>query len=279
MDFFPRAGGTILAWYIVNRGTHPLLRYIAVGAAALAAAALSSPSEAAPINYGDFVGINVIYKAVTEDSGTDPTPLFGAPNLAGDTLDFNPPSFNSSSTGAGGVDITDGTLTFMIEAKPNQVIDELQFSEAGDFTLAGFGGTGTFASVTADLFIDIVEVDDISINAIQIITSMTFTPSDGDWDLLNDGPGPAVNGTWTGSVDVDLLQVLADEGIEFTDGVTKVNVTLDNTLVTVSENGTSSFIAKKDTKGFSVTAMPEPHAALLLGLAAALLGAGRRIRS
>jgi hypothetical protein len=167
----------------------------------------------------------------------------------------------------------------MVEAKPNQLIDQLQFSEAGDFTLAGFGGAGTFASVAANLFIDIVEVDGVSINAIPIITSMSFMPSSGDWDLANDGPGPVVNGTWTGSVDVDLTQVLIAEGILFTGGVTKVNVTLDNTLVTLSEDGTSSFIAKKDTKGLSVTAViPEPSTGLLVGFGFVLVAATRRVR-
>ena len=253
------------------------MRSYTAGIAAVSVALFALGAHAVPINYGNFVGITVSYLQVTEDSGTDPTPLFGAPNLAGDTLDFNPVSFNSNSTGAGGVDITDGTLAFMVDAKQNKFIDELQFSEAGDFTLAGFGGIGTFASVTSDLFIDIVEVDGNSINAISIITAMTFAPSDGDWDVFNDGPGPLVQGSWTGSVDVDLTQVLIDEGIDFISGVTKVNVTLDNTLTTLSEDGTSSFIAKKDAKGLSVTAViPEPSTGLLLGLGMALISAGRR---
>lgn len=233
---------------------------------------LASAAGAVPINYGDFTGATVKYVDVTEDSGTDPTPLYGSPSVAGDALNFDPVSFNSSSTGAGGVDITDGTLTFMIEALSGSVIDMVNFSEAGDFTLVGLGGAGTFASVSAFFFVDIVEVDGVSITPIQIVTSMTFTPSDGDWDLLNDGPGPLVNGTWSGSVDVDVKQALLDAGVSFTNGATKVSVALDNTLTTLSEAGTSAFIAKKDFKGLSVTAMPEPTTAalLLFGVFAAL---------
>ena len=108
--------------FLLGRG--PLLRWFAVGVVGLTLAAFASAAGAAAIDYGDYVGIDVKYLQVTEDSGTDATPLFGTPNLAGNTLDFNPPSFNSSSSGAGGVDITDGTLTFMVEAKPNNLIDQ-----------------------------------------------------------------------------------------------------------------------------------------------------------
>ena len=238
----------------------------------LAALIVSAPASAVPINHGDFVGSTVTYLQVTEDSGTDATPLFGAPSVFADVLDFNPVSFNSSSTGAGGVDITDGTLTFMVTANPGNVIDELAFSEAGDFTLTGPGGVGTFAGVTSSIFIDIVEVDGSGITPVQVITSMTFAPSAGNWDLLNDGPGP-LNGIWTGGATVDLLQALIDENVPFTSGVTKVNVSLDNTLSTTSEDGTSSFIAKKDTKGLSVTT-PEPSTVVLL--AGGLLALARR---
>jgi len=240
----------------------------------------ASPALAVPVLYGDYVGVTVIYTDVTEDSGTDPTPLFGTPTVSGDSIDFSPPSFNASATGAGGVDTTDGTLTFGVEAKPggadSHFIDTIEFSEAGDFTLAGFGGLGTFVSVTANVFIDIFEVDGQDISQINIQDALVFTPSNGDWDLLNDGPGPSVNGIWTGSLSVDLTQVLIDNGIPFVDGVTRIQVTLDNTLIALSESGTSAFIAKKDADGLSVTAVPEPSALALLAVGS--LFAFRRLR-
>ena len=47
--------------------------------ASMVCAFVCTPASAVPINYFDFVGTNVTYKNVTEDSATDPTPLWGAP--------------------------------------------------------------------------------------------------------------------------------------------------------------------------------------------------------
>ena len=45
----------------------------------------------AQINYGSHMGTHVTYVNVTEDSGEDePLPLFGAPTVTGNSIDFNP---------------------------------------------------------------------------------------------------------------------------------------------------------------------------------------------
>lgn len=237
---------------------------------------LAAPTLAAPINYGTFIGATVQYVNVTENSGTDALPLFGAPSVIADSLDFNPVSFNSNSVGAGGIDITDGTLAMSIESLPGNFIDQILFDEAGDFTLAGFGGAGTYASVTANYIIEINEVDGASINPIQIQTAMAFGPSNGNWDLLNDGPGPLVHDAWTGSLLVDITQALIANNVPFTVGATQVGVILDNTLVTTSEAGTQAFIAKKDSGGVTITVTPEPASMALFGLGAALIATRRR---
>lgn len=234
--------------------------------------AITSPVSAVPINYGDFSGTTVMFSQVTEDSGTDPTPLFGAPTVSGDALDFNPVSFNSSSTGAAGTDITDGTLTLMMMSHAGNFIDQIEFDEAGDFTLSGLSGNA-FASVTATFFLDIVEVDGLAITPVNISTAMVFSPSGGDWSLLADGPGPLVNGPWSGFLNVDITQALIDNNIPYDVGATKVFVTFDNTLTTLSEAGTSAFIAKKDVGGVGITVTPEPASLGLLALGAlAIMG-------
>src|SRR5215510_6970817 len=55
------------------------------------------PAYAASINYGSFPGATVMYTDVTESSVTDPVPLFGAPVVSGDSIDFTPVNFAASS--------------------------------------------------------------------------------------------------------------------------------------------------------------------------------------
>lgn len=219
----------------------------------------SVSASAAPINHGNFVGNLVQYLDVTEDSGTDTPPLYGTPSITGDTLDFDPTTFESSSAGTNGVDLTDGTLTFMVEALQGNVITSMLFTEAGDYTLGGTGGAATFASVTADFVIEIIEVDGVGINPVQFQADMTFSPSDGNFDLAND---PAT-GNWTGILNVDLNAALISENVPFVGGATKVSVTLDNTLATLSETDSQSHIEKRD---FVITSFPEPASLGLLAL-------------
>ena len=161
-------------------------------------ALISVPSaNATPINYGDFSGTTVMYLDVTESSATDPTQLYGAPYVTGNSLNFDPVSFNSFSTGGSVVDITDGTLSLGIKALSGESIPIVQISEAGDYTLTGLVNNA-FAGVAANYFINIFEVDGAPINVISVPASMIFTPSDGD-DLLSvDGEGTGI--PWTGSL-------------------------------------------------------------------------------
>lgn len=237
---------------------------LALTTAAAGLLAFALPAPAAPINYGDFDGLSVMYLDVTENSGTDTPPLYGSPSIVGDLLGFDPDVFESESAGTNGVDITDGTLSFTVMAKPGQFIGSLLFSEAGDYTLGGTGGAGTFASVSAGFVIEVIEVDGVGINPVQFQASMTFSPSDGTYDLLND---PAT-GQWTGSLLADINAALINSNTPFVDGATKVTVTLDNTLATLSETDSQSHIEKTDFD-ITTTTFPEPASLALLGLGVA----------
>jgi hypothetical protein len=248
--------------------------------------ALASQVQAASINYGNFSAVSVDFLDVQEDANSagDVPPLFGPPTVSGDSLDFDPVGFGASATGAFGVDITDGNLSFDVMAKPNNIISNMLLAEAGDVTLLGFGTDATFAAVFANVFVDIHEVDGVPINTISRHFSMTFTPSGGTYGQLTDGGGgPLYSDDWSGGVFVDVDGILTSENLVYLRGATKISINLDNTLVALSQAGTFSLIAKKDF-GVSVRVnlpgggIPEPTSFVLLSLAGlVVVGCRRRI--
>ena len=219
---------------------------------------------AAPINHGDFMGDDVTYLQVTEDSNSgDTPPLFGVPVVSGNSLDFNPIGFSAFASGLGGVDITEGNLSFTIDAKPGQAIQNIKFVEFGDTTLAGLGNDNTTTMVTTDVFIDIIEVDNVGIDPVKLQAMLVFTPSGGSFVQGTDGGGgPIFNSQWMGMLLVDIDQELVNANVNFDLGATRVKVDLDNTLVAVSQLGTSSRIAKKDHV-IITTNIPEPATCVL----------------
>jgi len=258
------------------------------------------PSFGAQINYGSHMGTHFTYVNVTEDTGaTEPLPLFGAPTVTGDSMDFNPVGFDATSTGVAS-DITDSNLVFMVTAKSGSRIRSITLNESGDTTLAGNvmpGSMGTASAVFGSGVLDIHEVDFTGINHISVPFSFTFNPSGGTYFLGTDGGGgPTFNTNWTGSVTLDIEAILIANGftippgtIDPDGGATKISLDLDDTLVAVSQQGTESVISKKDfglrtvranvptEPGVGVEPIPEPTTIALAAFAAlGLLVAYRR---
>ena len=152
----------------------------------------------------------------------------------------------------------------------------------GEFDLIaafGFEANEAFASVTATIFVDILEVDGAAVGGVVNGTFVMTFSEGGDWLLSTDFdtaiPKHAF-GDWTGALSIDIAQMLLDNSIAFADGATKLSITLDNRLTAVSAEGTTAFIAKKDFDGLTITAMPEPGLAWLVGLGLAGLLVRRR---
>lgn len=243
-------------------------------------------SHAAPISYPDMMGNTVIYQNIREaaNSAGDAAPLFGAPSVSGDSLDFDPVGFGASVIGPG-VDITDGNLAFMVKAKAGNAINNIQIQESGDTTLVGFGTDTTFTSVTMRGVLNINEVDFVGINTISMPISITnFSPSGGTYGLGTDGGGgPLFSSGWNGSLLVDLTTsnpavaaALASQGVVPQLGVTKISVNFNNTLVAIGQTGTSANIAKKDNGIIIRTNIPEPTSCLLAVFGLALCGVAAR---
>lgn len=240
--------------------------------------ALCERAQSASINYGSHMGTAVTYVDVTEASATDPVPLYGAPTVAGNSIDFNPVLFNALSQFGGNPDLTDGQLTFMVVAKPGFAVQGINFAESGVTNVVGNGTNNTYTHVSAVGNVDIVEVDGVGIDEINVPINLLFmhTPPAssnpvGTWLLGTDGPALGV--PWDGFQGISLTGVLDDHMVPYNFGVTKINVNLNNSLIAQSEEGTIAFIDKKDFGGLSITVMvPEPCSMFLSMAGLGLIG-------
>jgi hypothetical protein len=200
--------------------------FLILCAAVLFSLPMSSIAVGSTITYnGPFLGTTVVYgpvlnafdQGVTESSLTDPVPLFGAPNVTGDSIDFNPTGFGAFGAGGGG-DVTDGQLVFKVQAKPSFAIKNISFGEAGITTLAGVGTNVTHTDVSAVGNIDIYEVDGVLINKISIPLNLVFTPltatgNQGTFQLIADAGLGLTSLPWSGSQTLNLNQALTNLGI------------------------------------------------------------------
>lgn len=201
--------------------------------------------------YGNFAGTTVDFFGVTETSATDPTPLYGAPNVIGDSLAFLPQGFASESSG-GSSDVTDGTLTVTITAKPGYFLDKISIAEIGDYSLSGIGTAATYASVAGG-----IDVTDLTFASGTYSDPLAISPS-----MPVDLSGGPQDGLFTGSAMIDLT----DLGLV---GVKSIYLEFENVLETGSEAGTSALIQKKLVSGTTITVetvIPEPSAIVVWSL-------------
>jgi hypothetical protein len=225
----------------------------------------SAASKAASINYGDFgpVPPGVSFLQVTESSGTDPVPLYGPPTPFSVGLDFDPLAFVASTAG-GGADITDGQLNFTVSAAQGLGISGLNLNERGDYTLVGVGTNATSVFAGAVILASVTQINGVNVAPIPLPASNASV----GFNLV---ANPGIVQPW--SLGTGLV-VPAALGL-----VTKLDVSINNSLVAFSEPGSIAFIAKKDFVIRVDTKVPEPATMALAGLALCGLGFARRSRA
>lgn len=233
------------------------------------------PAGAASINYGTFAGTDVTFQNVTEGS-TAVVPLYGPPAVVGNSLDFDPTTYATSSTL--GAKLLRGNLTFVIKAGPAARIENVTITEGGHVEFKGVvapGSTTTSAAVFASGVLDIYEVDFVPINHISVPFSLTFSPSGGTYFQGTDGGGgPDFSQDWTGAVLLQVESILIANGIIIPpgSGATKIAITMTNTLVVTAAAGKFASINKNNVtvdvelaEAIQPTAAGEPDTLVLLG--------------
>jgi hypothetical protein len=241
---------------------------------AILVALAPSLALATSINYGNFPvpGTGVMFLNVTESSGTDAVPLYGPPVPFAVGLDFDPKSFVASGTG-GGADITDGQLNFTVMGSvgPGGTgvgINDISLLEKGDYTLVGTGTPATQALAGAIISGKITEVD-----GVPLMSPVPFSNNGSVGFNLIANPG--IVQPWSLGFGYPIAAALTANNIPFTIGATKVDITINNSLVAISEAASVAFIAKKD---FVIGIIPKPHGSpepsslVLASLAAVALG-------
>ncbi len=227
--------------------------------------------------YGDLMDPTgtVSYLNVADVNG-----LYGAPSVSLNSIDFTPTNFEAQCSQCPTGSTTSDILTMDIQAVGGQQINEIQINEGLDYTLQSFDAAGfASATVTANLFIDITEVNGVSVNGLNATVSVLFSPSN-NVSVFGFGIDSGVIIGTSGSIDI--AQIIADAG--GTGEATRLSISLDNTLqVFHSGAGGQAQIRKRDADFVSLTInggnpVPEPTTALLLMGGLAALAAQRERR-
>lgn len=252
-----------------------MLRPLSLTAIALSAL-VGFSGTASAVSYGSFNDPTgtVSYLNVQDVNG-----LFGAPFVSLDSLDFTPTTYQAQCTQCPTGVTTFDILTLDIQTNSGRQIDTIQITEGLDYVIQSFDTAG-FASVSviANVFIDIIGVNGLTVNGINANIPILLTPAN---NASVFGLGSQASGVILGNTgSIDLQQVLVSAG--GSGEITRVRISFDNTLQAFHDgSGGQALIRKRDADFVSLTVVgseiniPEPTTAVLLMGGLALLARRR----
>jgi len=216
----------------------------------------------------------------TASTAGDTTPLFGAPQVNGDGLQFRPSFSADSSSNPSGIDTTGGKVWFQVDAKPGWALEEIEISEDGTYSL--FSTTSeAMAIVTGFAFVRILETDEwTGIGPDNGNEALDFGAGGNVFQLT--GSDMYANGSWTGSYALTLADIVQGTPYEG-QNIKRIEFALDNMLVASASSGTTNI--SKTSAGVQMAVhtapIPEPTTGIMglmgVGLAVAY-GTRRRSR-
>lgn len=170
--------------------------------------------------------------------------LFGTPTVIGDTLNFNPTSFEAKSVNGSGFYLTSSTINIEIQTKSSDLFfGNLTLVERGDYLMLGSGGSVGVAGAL------------IATNNLDPSGPNVYVPisSSSNLSIIGFPTNP-----WEATVNADLAQ----------NGWNVITATLENLQIASTTPPSSSSLAYIEKKfvGLGVTVVPIPGAVWLLGV-------------
>jgi len=195
---------------------------------------------------------------ITWQNGRSDNGLFGSPTVIADTFFFLQNDNFSAQAQEGTTQVASDSLRVTVNAVGNRAFTEVRFQSDGDYTLFGSG-----ASVNVNGSMTVTDHNNpLRFGADSFHTNPAFPVFGNDTDV--------VSNTWTGFSFVDLTSIAGGP-------LTSIDLVFSNSLIAITLPGSNAVIANLPNTqgGFSLTVLPAPGSAALLGLAG-LVGLRRR---
>jgi hypothetical protein len=258
---------------------HNLLKGMILCAITLCAIQVfSSLAYGTIINYADVTGTNVKYTNISEQPtrstfpGPDnPLPKFNQPT-GGDSLSFALDSFYAHSPFGGTADMCDSNFQTTISTKSSTTgISSVSFTDFGDYRLLRSTTTSNpIDFVNATGYLTVTEVNGLNITPFVITSQFNYQYQLTGTNLTTT---PQLLVPWTGSLNFNVSQALTSHGYQAGSSATKAILSLDNSLVAMSDANSDAYIRKMSASlTTSTVVVPEPSALILLSMG--LLGLG-----